>query len=88
MTGSIYDIEVESLAGEKHVLDEHRGKVLLIVNTASQCGFTPQYQGLQELYDDYRDRGLVVLGFPCNHSGNRSPVRKRRSAPSARKTMG
>ncbi len=73
MTDSIYDIEVESLTGEKHTLSEHRDKVMLIVNTASKCGFTPQYQGLQELYDDYRDRGLVVLGFPCNQFGQQEP---------------
>ncbi len=73
MTDSIYDIEVESLTGETHTLSEHRDKVMLIVNTASKCGFTPQYQGLQELYDDYRDRGLVVLGFPCNQFGQQEP---------------
>jgi glutathione peroxidase len=73
MSDSIYEIEVESLAGEKRSLAEHRDKVMLIVNTASKCGFTPQYQGLQELYDDYRDRGLVVLGFPCNQFGQQEP---------------
>jgi glutathione peroxidase len=73
LTDSIYDIEVESLTGEKRSLSEHRNKVMLIVNTASKCGFTPQYQGLQELYDDYRDRGLVVLGFPCNQFGQQEP---------------
>ena len=73
MSDSIYEIEVESLAGDKRSLAEHRDKVMLIVNTASKCGFTPQYQGLQELYDDYGDRGLVVLGFPCNQFGQQEP---------------
>lgn len=73
MTDSIYEIEVESLTGEKRSLAEHRDKVILIVNTASKCGFTPQYQGLQDLYDEFRDRGLVVLGFPCNQFGQQEP---------------
>ncbi len=73
MSDSIYEIEVESLAGETHELSEHRDKVMLIVNTASKCGFTPQYEGLQDLYDEYRDRGLVVLGFPCNQFGQQEP---------------
>lgn len=73
MPESLYDIEVESLSGEKSDLSRYRGQVLLVVNTASKCGFTPQYQGLQELYDRYRDRGLVVLGFPCNQFGSQEP---------------
>ena len=73
MSDSVYEIEVESLNGETRALSAHRGKVMLIVNTASQCGFTPQYQGLQELYDEYLDRGLVVLGFPCNQFGQQEP---------------
>ena len=73
MTDSIYEIEVESLAGETRALEAHRDKVLLIVNTASKCGFTPQYKGLQDLYDEYRDRGLIVLGFPCNQFGQQEP---------------
>ena len=73
MPDSIYPIEVESLNGENGDLERYRGQVLLVVNTASKCGFTPQYQGLQDLYDEYRDRGLVVLGFPCNQFGNQEP---------------
>ena len=65
----LYSIEVETLDGKKTTLEEHRGKVLLIVNTASHCGYTPQYAGLEALYERHRDRGLVVLGFPCNQFG-------------------
>ena len=64
MSGSIYDIEVETLDGETKTLRDYEGEVLLVVNTASQCGFTPQYAGLQKLHDALQDRGLRVLGFP------------------------
>ena len=66
---SAYDFEATSLAGQAVALADYRGKVLLIVNTASACGFTPQYAGLQKLHDEYAERGLVVLGFPCNQFG-------------------
>ncbi len=70
---SIYDFEARTLAGETVSLGQYRGKVLLIVNTASECGFTPQYKGLQALYETYGERGLVVLGFPCNQFGKQEP---------------
>lgn len=70
---SIYDVSATSIDGNPISLSTYQGKVLLIVNTASQCGFTPQYQGLQALYTQYADRGLVILGFPCNQFGQQEP---------------
>lgn len=69
----LYSIPVEKNTGEISTLEEHKGKVILIVNTASKCGFTPQLTGLQELYQDYKDDGLVVLGFPCNQFLRQDP---------------
>lgn len=66
VVNSIYDIEVQEITGDTVKLSDYKGKVLLIVNTASKCGFTGQYKGLEELYKKYKDRGLVVLGFPSN----------------------
>ena len=70
---SLYDIPVTTLAGETTDLSAYRGKVLLIVNTASQCGFTPQYAGLEALYRQYKDKGFAVLGIPCNQFGGQEP---------------
>lgn len=70
---SIYDFEAHSLTGQPMPLSQFAGKVLLIVNTASQCGFTPQYKGLQALYDQYHVLGLEVLAFPCNQFGAQEP---------------
>ena len=70
---SVYDFEALSIDGKPAHLSTQRGKVLLIVNTASQCGFTPQFAGLEQLWKDYRDRGLVVIGFPSNEFGGQDP---------------
>ncbi|GKU76141.1 glutathione peroxidase [Paenibacillus sp. L3-i20] len=67
---SIYDIEVKTIRGEVQTLAPYRDQVLLIVNTATGCGFAPQFKGLQKLHDDYNDRGFAVLGFPCAQFGN------------------
>lgn len=69
----LYDISAKTLDGNDVSLGSYRGKVLLIVNTASKCGFTPQYEGLEQLHRDYADRGLVILGFPCNQFGAQEP---------------
>ena len=73
MNQSLYDFTAERLNGDQDSLANYRGKVLLIVNTASECGFTPQYAGLQALYQRFRERGFVVLGFPCNQFGGQEP---------------
>jgi glutathione peroxidase len=70
---SIYDFHAQTIDGQDTAMDAFRDKVVLIVNTASKCGFTPQYKGLEELYRKYKDRGLVVVGFPCNQFGSQEP---------------
>ena len=70
---SIYDLKVKNRGGEDVSLSDFKGKVLIIVNTATGCGFTPQYAGLEELYTKYHDKGLEVLDFPCNQFGNQTP---------------
>ncbi len=70
---SIYDFTANAIDGKDVPLSDFRGKVLLIVNVASKCGFTPQYAGLESLYEKYKDKGLVILGFPCNQFGGQEP---------------
>ena len=69
----IYNINVETIKGENTPIAKYKGKVMLIVNTASKCGFTPQYEGLEKLHEDYSSKGLAVLGFPCNQFGKQEP---------------
>lgn len=73
MQQSIYDFTVTDMDKNPVKLDKYKGKVMLIVNTATGCGFTPQYKGLEELYRLYKDYGFVVLGFPCNQFGHQAP---------------
>ncbi len=73
MTGSIYDFTVKTNDGKDKSFEDYRGKVLLVVNVASKCGFTPQYKGLEELYDKYSSKGLEILAFPCNQFGKQEP---------------
>jgi glutathione peroxidase len=70
---SVYDFSARTIDGKTRKLADYKGKVLLIVNTASKCGFTPQYKGLEALYKEYGRRGFVVLGFPCNQFGAQEP---------------
>ncbi len=68
-----YQFEAKSLQGKNISMDAYRGKTVLVVNTASKCGLTPQYEGLESLYQKYKDKGLVILGFPCNQFGKQEP---------------
>lgn len=73
MTAPIYEFNAPRLNGKEQSFGDYKDKVLLIVNTASKCGFTPQFEGLEKLYGDLKDKGLEILGFPCNQFGNQDP---------------
>ena len=85
---NIYSFKTKTLDGKEMELSQFKGKLLLIVNTASQCGFTPQYEGLERLYQAYRERGLVVLGFPCNQFGGQEPGDAEQIGAFCRKNFG
>ncbi len=70
---TVHDFKAKDIAGKEVLLSQYQGKPLLIVNVASQCGFTPQYAGLESLYEKYKDKGFEVLGFPCNQFGSQEP---------------
>ncbi|MFC0875963.1 glutathione peroxidase [Saccharicrinis sp. FJH2] len=73
MDAKFYDFKAKSLQGKEISMDSYKGKTVLVVNTASKCGFTPQYEGLEKMYEKYREQGLVILGFPCNQFANQEP---------------
>ncbi len=73
MAQNFYDFKAVTLQGKETGMDAYKGKVVVVVNTASKCGLTPQYEGLEKLYRDYKDKGLVILGFPCNQFANQEP---------------
>lgn len=73
MENNFYQFTARSLQGKEVSMDTYKGKVVLVVNTASNCGLTPQYEGLENLYKKFNERGLVILGFPCNQFGNQEP---------------
>ncbi|AQW67863.1 glutathione peroxidase [Pseudomonas fulva] len=88
MAASLLDIPCVTITGEHKKLGDFPGKAVLVVNTASQCGFTPQYAGLEQLWQRYRDRGLMVLGFPCNQFGKQEPGEARDIAQFCQRNFG
>ncbi|MCH7401798.1 glutathione peroxidase [Belliella kenyensis] len=73
MENKFYDFTAEDIKGQKQSMEQYKGRVVLVVNTASKCGFTPQFEGLEKLHRKYKDQGLVILGFPCNQFGGQDP---------------
>ncbi|QHW37326.1 glutathione peroxidase [Staphylococcus ursi] len=84
----LYDIEVPKIDGSTYPLSQYQGDVLLIVNTASECGLTPQFEGLQKLYDTYHDKGFTILGFPSNQFGKQEPGNGKEAATNCQLNYG
>jgi len=80
MKQNFYDFKANSLKGKEISMADYKDKVVLVVNTASKCGLTPQYEGLEKLYKDYKDKGLVIIGFPCNQFAKQEPGRDKEIA--------
>jgi len=80
MDTEFYQITAKTLQGKEVCMNDYKGKTVLVVNTASKCGFTPQYKGLEELYQKYKDNGFVILGFPCNQFGKQEPGNEKQIA--------
>jgi len=85
---SAYDFSATAIDGTERLLSDYKGKVLLVVNTATQCGYTPQLKGLEAVYEQYVDRGLVILGFPCDQFGNQNPDGDEETAAFCEKNYG
>lgn len=88
MAASVHEFKARAITGEEIPLDHYKGKALLIVNTASACGYTPQYAGLEALHKKYQDRGFAVLGFPCNQFGKQEPGSEAEIAAFCKKNYG
>ncbi|MDC4204913.1 MAG: glutathione peroxidase [Candidatus Manganitrophus sp.] len=88
MAASVHEFKARAITGEEISLDRYKGKALLIVNTASACGYTPQYAGLEALHKKYQDRGFAVLGFPCNQFGKQEPGSEAEIAAFCKKNYG
>ena len=88
MTAHFYELQARSLQGEEIDFSAYQGQVVLVVNTASQCGFTPQYEGLQTLHEKYQSQGLTILAFPCNQFGKQEPGTADEIASAASLLMG
>lgn len=88
MAASVHEFKARTITGEEILLDRYKGKALLIVNTASACGYTPQYAGLEALHEKYQDRGFAVLGFPCNQFGKQEPGSEAEIAAFCKKNYG
>ena len=88
MANDFYQLHAKTSKGEDIAFSTYKGKVVLVVNTATQCGFTPQFDGLEKLYQEYKDKGLVILGFPSNQFGNQEPLSNEAMAETCKLNFG